>query len=133
VATSFGARKIGANKLVFSEAEYLKVATTMHSWQGTVFLDGALFSSIVFIGVSLSDSNMRRWLSWAQRTRTEDIGEFVGKDIDSSRYFWLKKSSGTEDIDRWVEASVATLGVRLVWLDRWEDTTPTLKKMLGLK
>ena len=51
------------DKLVFSEAEYLQLANSSYSWQSTVFLDVCASKSVVFIGVSLSDSNMRRWLS----------------------------------------------------------------------
>ena len=47
------------DKLIFSESEYLQMANTAFSWQSSVFLENSATQSVVFIGVSLSDPNMR--------------------------------------------------------------------------
>ena len=52
-----------SDKLVFSENEYLQLANNSFSWQSSMFVDIASTRKMVFIGVSLTDPNMRRWLS----------------------------------------------------------------------
>jgi len=54
------------SKLVFSESSYLQIANTSFCWQSVNFLNMCAKTSVIFVGVSLSDPNMRKWLSWIQ-------------------------------------------------------------------
>ena len=48
------------DKLVFLEESYLQLANSPMSWQAINFIDNCMHSKMVFVGVSLSDANMRR-------------------------------------------------------------------------
>lgn len=113
-------------KLVFSESEYLALANTSFAWQSSAFLDVALFRQIVFLGVSLSDQNMRRWLAWIHAARTKELTRLGGSG-PSTTHYWITKHASTQAEERWVESCVAHLGVRVVWLSAWNELGPCLR------
>src|SRR5690348_8865339 len=57
------------DKLVFSEAEYLSLASSAFSWQSAVFLQAAMSHILVFVGLSFTDPNLRRWLGFVHANR----------------------------------------------------------------
>lgn len=120
------------DKLVFSEASYLELANSPVSWQSVNFLDAALNTRMVFIGVSLKDPNMRRWLGWVHQNK---LAELKHNNIVSStptEHYWINKLPETESERIWIEESVAHLGVRLIWLNDWSETEEILGAMLNL-
>jgi hypothetical protein len=123
--------EVSNDKLVFSETEYLSLANYSYSWQSSVFINAASSHRVVFIGVSLSDPNMRRWLSWVHANRVSEIEQRNGKIPDSAWHYWLRESPENAEDKVWIEASVAHLGVRLVWMNDWSETGKTLNRMLS--
>jgi hypothetical protein len=120
------------DKLVFSEMQYLQLANNAFAWQSASFIQVCMTQSLVFAGVSLSDSNMRRWLSWVHATRVAELKELHDQDAASTVHFWLNRDPGSEIEKRWIESTVAHLGVRVVWVPHWEFTEEALRRMLGL-
>lgn len=118
-------------KLVFSEGEYLQLANSAFSWQSSLFLGTAVLRSIVFVGLSFSDPNLRRWLAWVHGNRAAEL-EIKGKDPECYEHYWLKEDIDDEDEKRWVESSVRHLGVRLVWIESWGKVGAYLERMLSL-
>ena len=124
--------KKAVDKLVFSEDTYLQIANNSFSWQATSFIGNCLNSKIVFIGVSLTDANMRRWLSWVHSNKVREFEENGIEYENSTDHFWINKTPSTAQEKIWMEESVAHLGVRLVWIDNWYQTGAVLRKMLSL-
>ena len=120
------------DKLIFSESEYLQMANTAFSWQSSVFLELASAQSLVFIGMSLSDPNMRRWLSWVHMNRMKELGMRYMYSGASTTHYWIRKQPATADERLWIESSVEHLGVRVVWLNEWDQIGHALRLMLGL-
>lgn len=121
---------VSLDKLVFSESEYLQLANTSFSWQSSAFLEKCGSSRIVFVGVSLSDPNMRRWLSWVHDNRLNELKEMNAIPESSTTHFWLRKYPKDSEQKPWIEAAVAHLGVRLIWLNDWSDAGATLDSMI---
>jgi hypothetical protein len=123
----------GISKLVFAETAYLQLSNSSFSWQSSSFLDVCAKRRVLFIGVSLSDPNMRRWLSWLYENRVSELSAFSGKKvIDSTNHYWINKWPGDHIEASWIESAVSHLGVRLVWLNEWTELEQTLLCMLGL-
>lgn len=118
------------DKLVFSEAAYLQLAGSVYSWQSTSFLETCAARRVVFVGLSLSDANMRRWLSWIHDSRMNELGQVGQAGAVSTQHLWLNLDPGDSELRTWIEASVAHLGVRLVWLKSWGAIGPVLARML---
>ncbi|SCX09323.1 SIR2-like domain-containing protein [Lachnospiraceae bacterium YSD2013] len=119
-------------KLVFTEERYLKIANSPMSWQALQFIENCMNSKMVFVGVSLTDANMRRWLGWIHGNKMDEFAENGIHCKDSTEHFWIRKRPGTDLEKKWIEESVAHLGVRLVWIDDYNQIGEVLKKMLGL-
>jgi hypothetical protein len=117
-------------KLVFSEGEYLQLANASFSWQSSLFIGTAVLRSMVFVGLSFSDSNLRRWLAWIHANKRVER-ELREKEGESYGHYWLQRDPGDEVKKRWMESSVRHLGVRLVWIDSWERVGEYLTRMLS--
>jgi SIR2-like domain len=120
------------SKMVFSESDYLSLANNVFSWQSSVFLRAAMSDLVVFVGLSLTDPNMRRWLAWNHSQRLDEIRTRRPLIKESTQHFWINVTSGSESIDRWTDALVSHLGIRLVWIENWSEVGTALERMLGL-
>ena len=120
-----------SDKLVFSEDSYLQLANNAFSWQSSVFLEAASSHHLVFIGVSLSDPNMRRWLAWSHANREAELSELFGV-AESTSHYWVQADPGDEQRRLWLESLVGHLGVRVVWVDGWSEAVPAIRRMLSL-
>jgi hypothetical protein len=127
---------ISPEKLIFSEGQYLGLSGSVYSWQSTTFLNQCLHHRCVFIGLSFSDPNLRRWLSWEYESRRREL---LRNGLPANRPFhlWLRKRpherhpKGLLSSEQLlIEKSVEHLGVRVVWLDEWSDIGPRLREML---
>lgn len=120
------------DKLVFLEEEYLHLANNSFSWQSTTFINTCISQHIVFVGTSLTDPNMRRWLSWTHANRLDEMRQ-NGIDIkDSTQHYWIRTIPNDKNTMPWIEAVVSHLGVRIVWIDNWSQVGLALNKMLGI-
>ncbi len=117
-----------SSKLVFSESSYLQLANSTFSWQSINFLNTCADSTVIFIGVSLTDSNMRKWLTWIQNERKKDIG----KEVNSTQHFWICKIPENKRTIKWIESAVFHLGVRIIWIKNWNETENVMQNLLGL-
>jgi hypothetical protein len=124
--------KQSVDKLVFSESEYLQLSNSAFSWQSNAFLDVCLSYSVVFLGVSLTDPDMRKWLSWVHHNRISEINRLYSNSGPSTNHFWIQKRPKDPDQMPWIESAVAHLGVRLVWIDDWSQADMALRKLIGV-
>jgi len=120
------------DKLIFSESEYLQLANTTFSWQSTIFLEISSTQPVVFIGVSLADPNMRRWLSWIHENRMKELKSRYLINGPSTSHYWVTKHPGTANEREWIESSVEHLGVRIIWINEWSEVGQVLRAILGL-
>ena len=128
---------LAPDKLIFTESQYLNLARSSYSWQSDVFLNACIQYRFVFIGLSFTDPNLRRWLGWewegreTQWHRKRNAGLHVDSPDDPrSSHYWLRTRPGNGEDTRLIEKSVEHFGVRIVWLDSWSDVEPTLRLML---
>ena len=126
-------------KLVFLESEYMNQMNTTFSWSSASFSNVIRNSRVIFVGVSLTDPNMRRWLSWIHKERVEDIEAFNRNNHMSTEtprvstnHVWINKKPKSDQEKALIEAVVANLGVRLLWIDDWNQVPLALKKLLGI-
>lgn len=124
--------KKASDKLVFSEDSYLQLANNAFSWQANSFINSCLNSKMVFVGVSLTDSNMRRWLSWIHANKVKELNVNRIEYNDATEHFWICVKPKTKQEMLWIEESVAHLGIRLVWINKWSQVGDVLRKMLGI-
>lgn len=115
-----------SDKLVFLENEYLQLANNAFSWQAISFYNILSTNTVFFVGLSFKDANIRRWLSWLHKARTDAIDKYGGS-TESTAHYWIEKNPGSNHLKKWYEASVAHLGIRLIWIDDWKETANVIR------
>ncbi|MCP5523264.1 MAG: SIR2 family protein [Verrucomicrobiales bacterium] len=129
--TIFDKVAASAEKLVFSESSYLRLANSSFSWQSAVFLGTAVLRSMVFVGVSFTDPNLRRWLASVHADRVAEL-KMKGNRNPTYEHYWLNRDPRNETLKRWTESLVHHLGVRLVWIPEYSQLEDYLRRMLSL-
>jgi len=116
-----------SDKLVFLENEYLQLANNAFSWQAISFYNILSTNTVFFIGLSFRDANIRRWLSWLHKARIDAIVQYGGTS-ESTAHYWIEKTPDSPYLKKWYEASVAHLGIRLIWIDEWKDIIYVIRR-----
>jgi hypothetical protein len=123
---------------VFSESEYLSMVNTSFSWASSMFLSHAVLRSMVFIGVSFTDQNLRRWLAWVEDNKRGELEQQArSKSLSSPRptpygHYWVNRRPKTRKEEQWIESSVEHLGVRVVCINNWNEVGSCLAGALRL-
>jgi len=125
-------KRAAVDKLVFAESDYLQIANSGFSWQSSVFFETCMSRTVIFVGLSFSDPNLRRWLGIMHHNRLSELAIMGERVLDSAPHYWLRKAPTSKAERQWVESAVAHLGVRLVWLDDWDQSGLAIQKMLGI-
>ena len=120
------------DKLIFLEQEYLKVATSASAWPETVFMFNAQTNRMVFIGLSMADPNLRRWMATANQIHRSDL-EVVAKTIEvTPKHIWITTKSSDKRIDDIKQVALQHLGIRPAWIDKWSELEVALYNLLGV-
>lgn len=128
----FGYQKKSSSvsKLIFDENSYIKVAGNMYNWAQTTFLYHAQFDQLIFVGLSMSDSNIRKWLSWTSENHNNELKETRKKDIINLNHLWICKSNKSEIELK--KDSLIHLGTRIAWINKWNELEKGLNNILGI-
>lgn len=118
------------DKFFFLENEYLQLANSAYSWQASSFMSSLMNSTVFFVGISFTDPNLRRWLSWLHKSRFESITNMDDSVKDSTSHYWIERLPQNSDDKSWIEASVAHLGIRMIWNNDYSEIVEALKKSI---
>lgn len=116
-------------KLIFLENSYNKISNNMYSWAQSTFLYYAQSSKLVFIGLSMSDPNIRKWLSWTTQLYNEELFE---KDSGKTSlpHLWIKTKLKDNNSQEILDVSLRHMGVKIGLINSWEDIEKTLKEIM---
>jgi hypothetical protein len=83
--------KDSRDRLVFLEQEYLRISSRLGSWPETLFLYHAQTTRMIFAGLSMSDANIRRWMSASETEISQDLDIMsAGKRINPE-HLWITR------------------------------------------
>jgi hypothetical protein len=136
-------------ELVFRESEYYETIANPTSFVNHMPQSFLRSLNALFIGTSLDDLNMRRWLhdSYQERVlhRTKYLRELYEEEysaaerdakLESRRHFWLRSEVETEKGGKlWrvpkehVELIMSNLGVQVVWCKGYPDVCESLRNL----
>ena len=130
--------------LVFRESEYYETLASPTGFVNHTPQSYFQRLNVLFIGTSLDDLNIRRWLHSSFRERVEERTKYlreyycrkyddvkVEAELESVRHFWLRTKTERREkcgvvYERelpmeLVELSMRKLGVQVVWCDSYRD------------
>lgn len=123
-------RSSSYSKLVFNEESYMSVAGSVYNWAQTTFLYHAQFDNLLFIGLSMSDLNIRKWLYWTSQNHNTELSEICHIPIVDLHHMWINKSTPEEATT--LEDSLSHLNVRYGYLSSWNDLEVGLRNLFGI-
>jgi hypothetical protein len=118
------------DSLIFLESSYSNVASNMYSWAQTNFLYSAQNYKMVFLGLSMSDPNIRRWLSWTNQTYIEELSAEKNEKTQSLPHLWIKTKASDNEIQDFMDLSLRHMGVKIGLINSWSEIEETLKKIM---
>ena len=132
--------KEASDKLVFTEQQYFDFFNDPTGQFNYTFLYLLREYPCLFIGLSLQDDNIRRLLHYSQRERVQAYrdehssvdraGKYTTKDFESKarRHFvLLRRNRSKPELEELTTESLALLGVRTIWFDRFGDIPAILE------
>jgi hypothetical protein len=131
------ARHEAANTLVFTEAQYWNSFAEPTSFPNRVIL-GALHDSVcVFIGLSMTDINLARWLGVRANGVERDSQRFRSRSAVSrstsqralDHHFWIRRTPEPESSEFFVTPLLRKRGVRAIDLDEWDELDQLLSRL----
>jgi hypothetical protein len=118
--------------LVGPESSYARIAASSSTWAQATFLNYAYSDSIVILGQSLSDPNIRRWLGWSAAVRAGSAARSAAAGSQPLPHIWFRLQPSSSVEERFLEDALTHLGVRIAWLDEWSEAEAVLKNLLAL-
>lgn len=120
------------DRSVFLEQEYLSMSTGGACWSESIFLHFAFISKFLFVGLSLSDSNIRRWMNAVQMERSVDLMTHGVQGVANPKNVWLKCREASGSLDEVYLSSLWHLGVRPALIDNWGQVYDALHNLSGI-
>jgi hypothetical protein len=141
------AAKEAADKLVFTEGEYFDRFNNPTSLFNYTVLSLLRERAFLFVGLSMQDDNVRRLLHYSTSERTQALAEVAAEERwrkgndgtdaadgaddpaiveDALRHFAVLRREATPGVDAARESTLRRLGVRVLWVDAYDEIPPRL-------
>jgi hypothetical protein len=127
----FIGKRDARQNLVFQETSYHEVSGSTHSWQQTIFQYYALRSKILFIGLSMSDPNIRRWLAHTSSVLNRDIFNISGNQTNVYSHIWLTTKSASATEMTLKKLGLSHLGVKVGEINDWSRVYAGLTNLIS--
>ena len=126
--------KLAESLLVFSEEGYHKLMLEPYNWANMVQLNYMINNTCVFIGLSLTDPNMRRLLEIAAQKKTDD--DSICRHYAIMRRFRIGDSQEKNTIKSFQgvneslqESFFEELGINIIWVDDYSEIPEIVKQI----
>lgn len=106
------------SEIILGEQEYHDVYAESYNWGSVEQLHALCRTTCFFIGLSMTDPNLRRLLDISNK----------GSDIESAHYVFLRR---IEYNVQFTEAIMRGFGINCIWYDRHEDLPALLEGLIS--
>lgn len=121
------------DRLVFLEQEYLAMAASLGAWGESEFLFHAHSTKMVFLGLSMSDTNIRKWMSGINAEKSRDLSIFGCTEAPNPHHIWIKPEPSLTSLKDIYLHSLLHLGVRPGWIENWQATESAIVNLASAK
>lgn len=129
-----GYNNLAQSLLVFSEEGYHKLMLEPYNWANMVQLNFMMNNTCIFIGLSMTDPNMRRLLEIATQKNTE--GDSICKHYAIMLRFHIQDSENNNALKKFEsvneslqESFFKELGINIIWIDDYSEIPSLLRKI----
>jgi hypothetical protein len=86
---------------------------------------------MVFIGLSMSDLNIRRWLSHTNSVLNQDVYNMTGREENVTNHLWVTTPSSNETETEIKKLGLYHLGVKVSEINEWSKLQPALLNLIS--
>lgn len=119
------------DNLIFSESSYTKAAGIMSGWAQNVFSYKSTNNRMVFLGLSMSDPNIRKWLNWSADNTNSQLEIFTGYTNNVIKHLWIKPKPKDIELEDFFNSSLIHLSTKPAYMDSWDDVEIGLLNLMG--
>lgn len=117
--------------LIFPEAAYSEIAGSTFSWQQNIFQYHAQKYRMIFLGLSMSDPNIRKWMAWSSTNINKESFNRTGRKTLLQRNVWIAIKP-TNPVEEALKAyGLQHLGTRVGFLNSWTNLDKCLNNLFG--
>jgi len=116
-----------SNEIVFSEEAYHSQFIDPFSWSNLIQLNKLSHNTCLFLGISLTDPNLRRLLDVANRKNpSKALNHYIIKDIPNMG----NKNDNVDDLALFLaEQDYNELGLNVIWIEEYSEIPTILNKI----
>lgn len=115
------------NDIVFSEDAYHSQFIDSFSWSNLIQLNKLSHNTCLFIGLSLTDPNLRRLLDVANR---KNSNKFINHFIIKKTLSLQNGKDRVDDLAEFLEEQDANeFGLNVIWVNEFEEIAPIVKSI----
>jgi len=126
-------KKAAPDSLVLTEQQYFDFFDRPTSMFNYTFLHILREHPCLFIGLSMSDDNLRRLLHYSYRERVEAYMKEglarAASELRARRHFAIRKRPRDRKIAEMLMKSFSQLGVEVLWVDGFEEIPNKLREL----
>lgn len=110
-----------ASALVFTEAQYWRSFAEPTTFPNRVLMSALHDSVCVFIGLSMTDLNIARWLGTRANAIERDVGATTARAARErlAHHFWVRRKPAPTSPEAFVAPILEARGVTAIELDDW--------------
>lgn len=121
----FDVSQIEERDLVFDETEYHSIYQDHYNISNIIQVSTFIDRSCIFLGISLTDPNMRRLLDYAKDVRSTKHPHFIFRQKPK------EKRLIQSELMHLFELDAKTLGVETIWVDGYDDISKIIKHSMS--
>lgn len=110
-----------SSDIVFDEDSYNKIYASPYDWANIIQLEKFVNNICIFIGASLTDTNVRRLIEYASK---------IKRDKKLNLIQIKKKNTKNNFVDRVYEMHLNSIGVQVVWINTYDEIAEILECIL---
>lgn len=129
-----GYEDLAKSLLVFSEEGYHKLTLEPYNWANITQLNFMMQNTCLFIGLSMTDPNMRRLLEIAAQKASDE--REICRHYAIMRRFSVERSSSSEAIENFErvneslqESFFGEMGINVIWIDSFDEIPGILRQI----
>lgn len=115
--------------IILSEDDYNNLYSDSYSWPNIIQISLLLNYTVLFVGISINDPNLRRLLDLKKRLGITHKHYAILRSPLTNPQAKGKKKQFYKQLKLFKESELTQLGVNIIWIEKYNDLSKVIKKI----